>query len=122
MSGAAESITTLKEMLDAMFATANEKQHITLEQYIELERALVERYQQYINDQLAVNDDVLQNFTRLMMSSWMQVVTFQRENRSRYLELQSTIADAHLRFLERLGASVSTAKDGAPSEGSPDAN
>ena len=122
MSGAADSITALKEMLDAMFATANEKQHTTLERYIELERALLEQYQKYIANQLAVNDDVLQNFTKLMMSSWMQVVTFQRENRSRFLELQSTIADAHLRFLERLGDSVSTAEHAAPSGGSPDAN
>jgi hypothetical protein len=122
MPDAAEPITGLKELLEMMFATANETHHTTLDKYIELERALLEQYQKYIADQFAVNDDVLQNFTKLMMSSWMQIVTFQRENRSRFLELQSTMADAHLRFLERLSDSVSMASHAAPSGGSPDAD
>jgi hypothetical protein len=122
MPGATEPMTGLKDLLDTMFATANETNHTTLEKYIELERALLEQYQKYIADQVAVNDDVLQNFTKVMMSSWMQIVTFQRENRTRFLELQSTIAEAHLRFLERLSASVSPASHAATPGGSTDAD
>jgi hypothetical protein len=121
MPGAAEPITGLKELLDTMFAEANGTHRTTLEKYIELERALLEQYQKYVADQLEVHDDILQNFTKLMMSSWMQIVTFQRENRSRFLEMQSTIADAHLRFLERLGGGVATPSDAASPGGSSDA-
>ena len=78
MSGAADSITALKEMLDAMFATANESSTPRSKDH-RAGTALLEQYQKYIADQLAVNDDVLQNLTKLMMSSWMQVVTFQRK-------------------------------------------
>jgi hypothetical protein len=109
MAGAVEDRAGLKDLLETLFAEASGKGSTTLERYIELERALLEQYQKYISDQVAVQDEVLQNFTKLMMTSWMQVVAFQRENRARVLELQSTIADAHLRFLERLADSLSTA-------------
>jgi hypothetical protein len=120
MQGASEQIPGLKEFLDAFFAEANGKSHTTLEKYVELERALLEQYQKYLADQLATNDEVLQNFTKLVMSSWLQVIAFQRENRSRFLELQSTIADAHLQFLQRISDSLATAAPAhAPGE-SPD--
>jgi hypothetical protein len=118
MQGASER-TGLKEFLDAFFAEVSGNNHTTLEKYIELERALLEQYQKYLADQLATNDEVLQNFTKLVMSSWLQVVAFQRENRTRFLALQSTIADAHLQFLQRISESVSTASPtpGASSDG-----
>ena len=115
MRGASERIPGLKEFLDAFFAETHGKNHTTLEKYIELERALLEEYQKFLTDQLATNDEVLQNFTKLVMTSWLQVVAFQRENRSRFLELQSTIADAHLQFLQRISDSLSTA---APAQAS----
>ena len=110
MQDGQESSAGIKEFLDRLIADASGKSHTTLEKYIELERALLEQYQRFVAEQLAVNDDALQNFTKLMMTSWMQVVAFQRENRSRFLELQSTIADAHLRFLERMSESASAAR------------
>ena len=39
-----------------MFAESNGTHRTTLERYIELERALLEQYQKYLADQLAVHD------------------------------------------------------------------
>jgi hypothetical protein len=109
MAGAVEDNAGLKDLLEALFAEASGKGSTALERYIKLEQAMLEQYQKYISDQVAVQDEALQNFTKLMMTSWMQVVAFQRENRARALELQSTMTDAHLRFLQRLADSLSTA-------------
>lgn len=108
MAGPSEPIAGLKEFIDTFFAEANGSSQETFRKYIELERTLLEQYQKYIADQLATHDDVVQNFTKLMMSSCLQIVAFQRENRTRFLQLQSTIAEAHLRFLERIGENLTT--------------
>ena len=68
----------------------------------------------YIADELTTNDDILQNFTKMMMTSCLQIVAFQRENRARFLELQSTMAGAHLRFLEKIGDSLSKVSQPGP--------
>jgi hypothetical protein len=108
MLGASEPIAGLKELIERFFAEANGSSQATFKKYIELERALLEQYQKYLADQMATHDDVLQNFTKLMMSSCLQIVAFQREHRTRFLELQSAMADAHLRFLERISENMGT--------------
>ena len=120
MPGASEHSAELHEFLNAFFAATNGTNRTTLEKYIELEKALLEQYQKYIADELTTNDDILQNFTKMMMTSCLQIVAFQRENRARFLELQSTMAGAHLRFLEKIGDSLSKVSQPRPAGESSD--
>jgi hypothetical protein len=122
MLGASEPIAGLKELIERFFAEANGSSQATFKKYIELERALLEQYQKYLADQMATHDDVLQNFTKLMMSSCLQIVAFQREHRTRFLELQSAMADAHLRFLERISENLSTAPGASAAPAQPESD
>jgi hypothetical protein len=107
MSGASADARGIKELLDELFANAVDKNRATVEQFIEMERLLLEQYQKYLAEELATSDDLLQKFTKLMMSSWIQIVGFHRDNRSRVLELHSSIAEAHLRLLEMIEEQLS---------------
>jgi hypothetical protein len=98
---------TVKELIDNFFADLSDKNRNAIEQYVELEKVLVEQYQRYINDELSSNNEVLQNFTKMMMGCCMQVLTFERDSRSRFLELQLSLADTHLKFLDMVKGSVS---------------
>ena len=98
----AADVQGIKELLNEFFADAAGNNRSTVEQFIALERTLLEQYQKYLADELATSDELMQKFTKLMMSSWLQIVGFHRENRSRVLELHSSIAAAHLRFLEKV--------------------
>ena len=102
MAGTDEQAAAVKEFLEKFFADVNHTNRVPLDKYIELEKALLEQYQQYVKNELSVNNDVLQNFTKMMMGTCMQIVAFQRDSRARFLELQSSIADKHLRFLDQV--------------------
>src|SRR5438128_3029582 len=113
MSAASAGTDAIRELLDSFFGNAAEKNRATLEKFIDMERALVEQYQKYVADELAASDDVLQKFTKLMMTSWVQTMALQRENRARFLELHSSIAEAHLRFLEKIEEKLSSSDERA---------
>jgi hypothetical protein len=97
-----EQADALRDFLNKFFADVNGKNRVPLEKYIDLEKALLEQYQQYVKNELNTNNDVLQNFTKMMMGTCMQIVAFQRDSRARFLDLQSSIAENHLRFLDEV--------------------
>ena len=108
---------TVKELIDDLFADLNNKNRHAIEKYVELEKALLEQYQKCVTDELSNNNEVLQNFTKLMMGCCMQVMTFQRDSRSRFLELQLSLVDTHLKFLDTVKETLSgTSKNGSTGE------
>jgi hypothetical protein len=106
-----EQTEALRDFLNKFFAEVNGKNRAPLEKYIDLERALLEQYQQYVKNELNTNNDVLQNFTKMMMGTCMQIVAFQRESRARFLDLQSSIAENHLRFLDEVQQTIAKAAE-----------
>jgi hypothetical protein len=121
MPTTSEQTQTVKELLESTFAEMSGKNRDAVEKYVELEKRLLEQYQKYIAEELSSNNEVLQNFTKMMMACCMQVMAFQRDNRSRFLELQRSISDAHLKFLDQVKDSLSrSGQSGPPGESSDD--
>jgi hypothetical protein len=117
MAGTDEHTDALKEFLEKFFADVNRKNRVPLDKYLDLEKGLLEQYQQYVKNELNTNNDVLQNFTKMMMGTCMQIVAFQRDSRARFLDLQSSIAENHLRFLDHVKETLAhVEKPGEPGE------
>jgi hemerythrin superfamily protein len=92
-----------KKLLDSMCSMANEHRDASFEQYVNLQKELIERYREQLQremDRDPINESMTE-FSRMMMATTMQLTNFYRDNRKRMIEVQSTMAQAYLDLLEK---------------------
>lgn len=107
MPTTADQVPGLKEFFDTFFADVNDRNRAVLSRYIQLEETVLKEYHARLNEELSVDNDILQSFTKTMMATSLQMAAFQRETKTRFLELQSSVAEVHLRFLKQAKESLS---------------
>jgi hypothetical protein len=97
----------LEDFLNSVFGELDDKHRAAMGKYVELEKELLGQYRAYLEKERSNEHDAFQNFTKMMMASWMQAVALQRETRTRLLELHASLAEAHLKFLDQVSQSLS---------------
>ena len=113
-AAAADVHQDIRQAFDDLLGLIGDRQADAFTGYLELEKKLIEQYQQYIDEERATERDPLQQLTKYLMTSSLHVLAFQRETRSRVLDLHSQVAAAHLKLLERLREKAAAAGTAPP--------
>lgn len=106
MSESADPNLGFEKVFERLLAELKGHSQGTLGQYIELEKRSIEEYRKYVESELSRQDQALQSFTKMVMASWLELMTFHRENRSRLMKVHDSLANARLQLLEQLKDSL----------------
>jgi hypothetical protein len=110
----------MKDFFEVLFSHMD-KNDEAFRRQVDLQKGMIKRYQEQIAKEMSRDpiNDMMADFSRTIMSAAMEVASYHRENRKRFLEMQSSIAEAYLNLLEKMESSrgSSTGND----DGTPDA-
>lgn len=98
----------LNKLLEELAAARDDGSADLLSRYVDLERSLLTQYREILAERLEDQSAtrMMQGMTKLMMTSFVEAATFQRDTQQKLLEAQSRFADRYLSFLDRVSEQV----------------
>ena len=96
----------MKDFFEVLFSHMD-KNDEAFRRQVDLQKGMIKRYQEQIAKEMSRDpiNDMMADFSRTIMSAAMEVASYHRENRKRFLEMQSSIAEAYLNLLEKMESS-----------------
>jgi hypothetical protein len=100
MQATSEQTRAFQELFERFSSEMTAKHRHAFERYIDFLKDLVEQHQRCLSEEASRCEDPFSNFAKMMMASYMRMLSFHREYRSFSFGVEASLAEMQLRWLD----------------------